>query len=146
VKEQPDDVAERIARRTHIIVSVSILAFLVWQAAFFLLYADAPPTGRTVDQVRALGFVAWCAALLLLIATGGGAFSRREVREVLDDELARARRATVYRNGFWAMIIVGLAGYALAHLTAISTLLLAHLTVSLGMLVATSTLAYLGRS
>jgi hypothetical protein len=145
MREGPDELAERIQRRTQRILWASGLAFLAWQIAWFLLYSDPPPTTRNVDKVRSAAFLAWCAVSLLLVATGGGAFRGARVRELLDDELARARRSQAYRNGFWAMMLVGFAGYGLAHFTPISALYLAHAIVSAGILVTVLTLAFSGR-
>lgn len=143
--EDPNDAAERIDRRSQRILWASGVAFLTWQLGFFILYGDGIPTGRRVDTVRAVAFVAWCAALLLLVARGGGALRSAAVRELLDDELARARRAAAYRNGFSVMIAIGFIGYALAHFTRIGALALAHATMSAGVIVAVATLVYSGR-
>lgn len=143
--DDPNDVAERIGRRTQRILWASGAAFIAWQLAFFTLYGDGIPTGRRVDSVRAIAFIAWCASLLLLVARGGGAFRSSAVRELLDDELAKARRAAAYRNGFSAMIVIAFTGYAAAHLTAIGALALAHVGMSAGVIVAVATLAYSGR-
>lgn len=143
--EDPNRAAERIERRAQRIHLASGLAFVVWQLGFFALYGDGIPTGRNVDIVRGIAFVAWCPALLLLVARGGGALRSAAVRELLDDELAQARRAAAYRNGFWAMIAIALAGYALAHFTGIGALALAHVTMSAGVIVAAATMAYSGR-
>jgi hypothetical protein len=145
VIENANEVADRIERRTQRILWASGTLFVAWQLAFFAVYGDGIPTGRRVDSVRAIAFIAWCAALLLLVAKGGGAFRGPEVRELLDDELAQARRAAAYRNGFWAMIIIALIGYAAAHLTAITAIALAHAAMSAGVAVAVATLAYSGR-
>jgi hypothetical protein len=143
--EEPDRTAERIELRTQRILWAAGFAFVAWQLAFFALYSDGIPTGRLVDKVRSIAFIACCAMLLLLIATGGGLLRGRKVRELLDDELARARRATAYRNGFWTMILIALAGYVVAQLTTISALGLAHAGASGGVLAAVVTLAYTGR-
>ncbi|HZG10320.1 MAG TPA: hypothetical protein VEZ70_15220 [Allosphingosinicella sp.] len=146
MEEDPNDSAERIERRTQRILWASGLAFLAWQIAYFVLYRDPPPMARNVDRIRSIAFLVWCAALLLLVASGGGAFSGRKVRALLDDELARARRAEAYRNGFWAMIAIAFLGYAAAHFTAVATLTLAHLGLSAGVVVAVLTLARSGRA
>ena len=141
----PHDAADRIERRTQRILWISALAFIVWQIAYFALYGDAPSTTRNVDRVRAFGFVLWCGALLMLVARGGGLFAGAAVRELLDDELAQARRAQAYRNAFWSMLLVVFVGYILAHVTPLSALTLAHLTISAGVLIAVVTLAISNR-
>jgi nitrate reductase NapE component len=143
--EDPSDRAERLERKTQRILWVSGLAFLAWQLAYL---AFLPPAGtplRNVDLVRSFGFLVWAAALLFMLGSGGGAFAGREAREILDDELARARRALAYRNAFWAMIAIGFVGYGLALLTRIPAIHLTHASLSGGVLVAVLTLAYLNR-
>jgi hypothetical protein len=82
---------------------------------------------------------------LVHIAHGGGAFRAREVREVLDDERARAQRARAYQNAFWALRLVALLGYIAAQFAPIDAKLLAHASLSVGVPVAAVTLAYLNR-
>jgi len=118
--------------------------FVIWQAAYVTIFQPSPVL-RRVDLVSSLGFVAWGAALLMLVASGGGAFRSREVREILQDELARARRAIAYQNAFWAVMLVSLTGYAAAHFTQVSARLLAHASLSVGVVVAVATVAYLNR-
>ena len=145
MSEDPGQKAERIERRTDRILWASGAAFVAWQVAWFLLYAGAEGPLRNVDKAIGFAFVAWAAALLFLTATGGGAFAGRAVRERLDDELERARRARAYRNGFWAMTLAALAGYAAAQLGAVAARDLAHLILSAGVAVTVLTLAYLRR-
>jgi hypothetical protein len=119
--------------------------FLIWQLAYFVVFTPPPGPPRSVDVVRTLALVAWCGALLMLLATGGGAFRAREVREILDDELARAHRAQAYQNAFWTLMALGLAAYVAAQFTVIDGRLLAHAIVSAGVLVAVATRVYLNR-
>ena len=137
------ETATRLAARTDRILITSGAMFVIWQLAFFVVFTPPPGPPRSVDVVRTLGLVAWCGALLVLLATGGGAFRSREVREILDDELARGHRAQAYRNAFWAVMILGLAAYAAAQFTAIDGRLLSHAIVSAGVLVAVATRTYL---
>jgi hypothetical protein len=143
--ENPHELVARIADRTNRILQGSCLMFLVWQVAYFVIFARPEGALRNVDIAMSFAFIAWCGALLMLLATGGGAFRAREVREILDDELARSQRSQAYQNAFWGMMLVGLAGYVAAQVTAIDALLLAHIMLSAGVLVAVATLAYLNR-
>jgi hypothetical protein len=144
--EDPNDRAERVQRKTQRALWVSALGFLAWQFAYLALLPPAGTPVRSVDLVRSFGFMAWSAALLFMLGSGGGAFAGRETREIVDDELARARRAVAYRNAFWAMILVAFAGYCLALLTPIQAVHLAHVSLSAGVLVAVLTLAWLNRA
>ena len=137
--------SSRIERRTDRILMASGAMFLIWQVAYFIIFDRSGAPIRNVDIVASIGFIAWAGALLMLLATGGGAFRRKEVREILDDELARAQRARAYQNAFWAVMLVALCGYMAAHFTAVTARLLGHVTLSAGVLVSVMTLAYLKR-
>ena len=119
--------------------------FVLWQAVYIVIFTPPPGPPRWVDIVMTVALVSWCVALLTLLATGGGAFRRPEVREVLDDELARAQRALAYRNAFHAVMIVGLAAFVVSQFTAIDARHLAHVMVSTGVLVTIATQAFLNR-
>jgi hypothetical protein len=139
------DRADRLSARADRILISSGLMFVLWQAAYFVVFTPPPGPPRNVDIVWTFALVAWCGALLLLLATGGGAFRSRDVREILDDELARAQRAQAYRNAFWAVMLVALAAYVAAQFVTIDARFLAHAIVSAGVVVAVLTRAYLNR-
>ena len=143
--KNPHDLAARVSARTSRILLSSGLMFVMWQLGYFVVFTPAPVPPRNVDIVRTIALVAWCGALLMLVATGGGAFRGREVREILDDELARAQRAQAYQNAFWAVMLVGLAAYVTTQFTTVDARMLAHVIVSAGVLVAVATGAYLNR-
>lgn len=119
--------------------------FLIWQISYFVIFTRPAGPVRAVDVVASAGFVAWGAALLMLVATGGGAFRSRQVREILDDELARAERGVAYQNAFWAVMVVSLAGYMAGHFTQVPGRILAHVSLSAGVIVAVTTIAWLNR-
>jgi hypothetical protein len=143
--ETPHDLVARIEARTNRILLGSGVMFLVWQVSYFILYSSRRSALRNVDIVTSIGFIGWCGALLMLLATGGGAFRGEQVREILGDERARWQRAQAYQNAFWALMLVSLAAYVAAHFTAVEGILLAHTSLSAGVLVAVATLAYLNR-
>lgn len=143
--EEQERLAARIEQRTDRILKTSGLMFLAWQASYFAIFNQPHHPLRAVDIVASAGYVAWAAALLMLIATGGGLFRTAEVREILDDERARLHRASAYRNGFWTMLVVALAAYVAAQVTELSAALLAHVSLSSGVLAAVTTLVYLRR-
>lgn len=137
--------AERVANRSNKILWASAVAFGIWQVAYFFVFQRPDSGMRTVDMVVTAGLLAWVLALLALLATGGGLFAGRDVRRILDDELARTNRAVAYRNAFWAMMSVAFAGYVLAQLMPIGELLLAHASLSAGVVVAALTMVVLNR-
>ena len=143
--ENPHDRAARLSARANRILISSGLMFVIWQAVYFVVFTPPPGPPRNVDIVWTLALVAWCGALLMLLATGGGAFRDREVREILDDELARAQRAQAYQNAFWAVMLIALAAYVAAQFITVDARFLAHAIVSAGVVVAVVTRAYMDR-
>ena len=137
--------AARLHHRTQRILVGSGILFVIWQISYFVVFSRPEAAVRAVDTVASAGFVAWGAALLMLVATGGGAFRSHEVREVLDDELARSERAVAYQNAFWAVMVVSLAGYVAGHFTRMPARALAHVSLSAGVVVAVATIAWLNR-
>ena len=143
--EELEAAAARIEKRTDRILTTSGLMFLAWKAAYFVIFDRGDRPLRTVDIVAISGYIAWAAALLMLLATGGGMFRNKEVRAILDDELAEAQRAAAYRNGFWALMAVALAAVITSQVIDIAARVLSHVSLSAGVVVAVATLAYLRR-
>ena len=144
-RPSPQQLSERVEARTNRILIASGAMFLVWQLAYFIIFSRPSGELRRVDLVAAFGFIAWSAALMMLLATSGGAFRSAAVRRILQDERARANRAAAYQNAFWTVMLVSLAGYVAAHFTTLSPMTLAHVTLSAGVLVAVATVATLNR-
>lgn len=138
-------IAERLAGRSNRILWSSVVAFICWQGAYLVVFQRPESAMRAVDWVVTAGLLAWAAALLTLLATGGGLFAKPEVRAILDDELARSHRAVAYRNAFWMMLAVAFAGYVAAQLMIVSARDLAHVVLSAGVIVAALTVARLNR-
>lgn len=139
------ELSERVEARTNRILIGSGTMFLVWQLAYFVIFSRPAGPMRNVDLVASIGFIAWSAALLMLLATSGGAFRSEAVRRILQDERARANRAAAYQNAFWTVMIVSLGGYIAAYFSPLSPMTLAHVTLSAGVLVAVATVATLNR-
>ncbi len=139
------EIARMLSARTNKILIISALMFVVWQLVYFVVFTSPSGPPRRVDVIKTLGMVAWCSALLMLVATDGGAFRNSAVREVLDDELAIAHRAKAYQLAFWSVMIVALAAFVGVQFTTIHAGLLAHVLVSVGTLGAVATRAYLNR-
>jgi len=143
--EDSCDHAARIESRTRRLLASSGALFVAWQAGYFVIFGPTDGALRNVDAVASLGFIAWAAALLMLLATGGGAFKSRDVREILDDERARSNRRLAYQHGFWVLMLVSLAGYVAASFTTVSARALAHLSLSAGVVVTVATVVRLNR-
>ncbi|HEX8623822.1 MAG TPA: hypothetical protein VF782_01955 [Allosphingosinicella sp.] len=108
--ESDFETAERLSRRRARMLPAMAVLFLSGQAIFAIGPDD--PT-RTVDQVKVAAWLVWALALLLLLATGGGAFRSKRVRALMDDEGTRAHRGRAYAVGFWVAIGTSVGIYAL---------------------------------
>jgi hypothetical protein len=98
--------AERLGRKRSQIFFVLAIVFFAGQSVYF----GAPQATR--DSAPRVG--AWLILMVLmlfLLATGGFLLRGRAVRELLNDESARANRLAAQAVGFWATIIALLAVY-----------------------------------
>jgi len=145
MRQELHALAFRIERRTDRILVASGAMFAVWQLAFFTVVHSPTRPVRTVDVVGTTGLLAWAGALLMLIATGGGAFRAKEVQEILNDELAKAQRSRAFQNAFWTLMFVAFGGYVITAFVDLPARLLAHVSLSAGVLSAVLTLVYLRR-
>ena len=98
--------AERLGRKRSQIFFVLAMVFFAGQSIYF----GAPEATR--DAPARIG--AWLilvVLMLFLLATGGFLLRGRRVRELLNDESARANRIAAQAIGFWATILALLAVY-----------------------------------
>ncbi len=98
------ELADQYSRRRAVIAMVAAVAFLgvQWFALPRIFGPVAPRPGLAVDlwAVNAL-------ALLGVLATGGGLLNRRQVRALVQDELAQSHLRTAVLVGYW--VAMGLA-------------------------------------
>ena len=137
----PGALAERLGRMKSRMVAVQAVLFTVWQAAYFS--PGSTESGRWVDHVRIASWVVWVVALLAFLAWGGGWLWRREVRRLLNDELAVHHRREAQRTGFWAAMAACLLAYGLSYYETLEPREVVHLILSLGVGAALFRLAWL---
>ena len=98
--------AERLGRKRSQIFFALAMVFFAGQSIYF----GAPEATR--DSPPRVG--AWLILvflMLMLLATGGFLLSGRRVRNLLNDESARANRVAAQAMGFWATILALIAVY-----------------------------------
>jgi hypothetical protein len=128
----PSQIAERIQKRRNRIMWAQGIFFVLWQGAFFTNRMDLKGPLRAVDQVKLSAFVVWAAAMLVLLATGGGLLRGKAVRDILDDEVTRAHRLAAFAWGYWAMAGSSLALYLLSQYVKVTPIEAVHIILSLG--------------
>lgn len=138
-RRSPAQIAERLQRRRIGIIWAQSLLFLVWQGSFWNAHHLGPVGAqdmagplRTVDHVRISAYVVWAAALLVLIQVGGGLRRGPEVRAILNDEVTVAHRRKAFVAGFWALMAAVFGVYLLGQFEPMSTLEVAHILLTVG--------------
>ena len=102
--------AEKLSARRARVSTVLAVFFLASMATS--LGTDVP-TSRP-ETVKLAAWIVWAAALLFLLAVGGGLLRGRNVRALMNDETTIANRRDAMVKGFWAMIATAFALYALS--------------------------------
>ena len=60
------------------------------------------------------------ALLLACLAAGGGLFNSRQLRALIDDDVARSNNLKACKLGFWVAMLTGLVLYSLPRLAELS--------------------------
>lgn len=123
--EQADFLSRRRARMLPLLAAI----YLTQQASFFL----AGDGDRTVDHVKVGAWLLLSLVLLAALTTKGFWFNRREVRDMIDDEVTRAHRGDALGWGFIVSTLTGVALYFVAMIEPVTPREVIHLIVSLGL-------------
>ena len=123
--EQADFLSRRRARMLPLLAAI----YLTQQASFFL----AGDGDRTVDHIKVGAWLLLSLVLLAALTTKGFWFSRREVREMIDDEGTRSHRGDALGWGFIVSTLTGIALYFVAMIEPVTPREVIHLIVSLGL-------------
>jgi protein-S-isoprenylcysteine O-methyltransferase Ste14 len=107
-----DDIAlaERLTRRRARMVTVFALFFLL--SMITSLDTDVPVSRPETFKLAA--WLVWAAALLFLLATGGGLLRTAAVRQLLNDESTSENRRSAMVAGFWATVLSAFALYVIS--------------------------------
>ena len=123
--------ADRLSRRRARMLPILALFFITQQASFFI-EGSGGSAERAVDHVK-LG--AWLVLSLVLLAalwTGGFWLQKREVRDLMDDEVTRAHRAAALSIGFLVAMLTAIALYVVDMFEPMSSRMAIHLIVTFG--------------
>jgi protein-S-isoprenylcysteine O-methyltransferase Ste14 len=101
--------AERLILRRARVSTVLAIFFMVSMATS--LGTDVPLSRP--ENVKLAAWVVWAAALLFLLATGGGLTRNAKVRSLLNDETTIENRRNAMVTGFWATVATAFTLYAI---------------------------------
>jgi protein-S-isoprenylcysteine O-methyltransferase Ste14 len=113
-----DDVAlaERLTLRRARVSTVLALFFLLTMATS--LGTDVPLSRPETFKLAA--WVLWAAALLFLLATGGGLSRSAAVRGLMNDDSTIENRRNAMVAGFWATVLTAFVLYAVSLFETVS--------------------------
>jgi hypothetical protein len=106
------------------------VVFIAQQGSYFA--ATIEDGARTVDNVKIGAWLVLSIVLLLALMTGGFWFRPKPVRDLLNDEVARANRHDGLRVGFVATMAAGIAIYVIAMFEPVTGRESIHLMMTVG--------------
>lgn len=134
------EIADRYSRKRAILVAVAALAFLAIQLVGRPVFVgDAAASPRVSLQYWAINVI----ALLLTLATGGGLLNRRQIRALVNDDVARQHYSTAIKAGYWVAMTIAMALYILPVSQGFTVREAVYLIVTPVTLVALLTFSYL---
>ncbi len=132
--------AERLGRKRSQVFFVLAMVFFAGQSVYF----GAPEATRD-SPPRVGAWLILMLLMLLLLATGGFVLRGRAVRDLLNDESARANQLKAQATGFWATILTMIAVYIESMFDRVSLNEAAHIIGTVGVGVALISFATLER-
>ncbi|HYD23920.1 MAG TPA: hypothetical protein VEB68_03925 [Croceibacterium sp.] len=123
--------ADRLSRRRARMLPLLAVFFLTQQAAFFL-EGSGGDAGRTVDHVKLGAWLLLSGVLLAALWTGGFWLQKREVRDLMDDEVTRGHRAAALSLGFLVAMLTAIALYLVDLFEPMTARMAIHLVVTAG--------------
>ena len=108
--------AEKLTKRRARVSIVLGVFFLATMASS--LGVDFPASRP--QTVKLAAWIVWAAALLFLLAIGGGLFRSKSVRALMNDESTIDNRRRAMVAGFWATVLSAFALYAITFYAPIS--------------------------
>jgi hypothetical protein len=108
--------AEKLTRRRARVSIIFGIFFLVTMATS--LGTDFP--ANRPETVKLAAWIVWAAALLFLLAAGGGLLRGKAVRSLMNDESTVDNRRRGMVAGFWATVLSAFALYAISYYEPVS--------------------------
>ena len=102
--------AEKLTKRRARMSIILGIFFLMTMATS--LGVDVPV--NRPETVKLAAWIVWAAALLFLLATGGGLLRGKSVRGLMNDDSTVDNRQRAMVGGFWATVLAAFALYAIS--------------------------------
>ena len=122
------ELAERLTRRRANVATVFGVLMIVSGSSSF----GHPDAGRPPEGLGLAIWVVQAAALLVLLASGGGLLRGRGVRDLLNDESTREHRRSALATAFWATMLGAFALYALTLYTPVGAQQAIRMLITVG--------------
>jgi hypothetical protein len=139
------EIADRMSRRRPVIVAAAALIFLAAQVVSRPFFGGGGGAHDTAHHAKIDAWAVNAAALLALLATGGGLLNRRQVRALVNDEVARSNYRTAVVAGYWVAMAAAMALYVASSFRSISAREAIYDIVTLSIVVALLVFSYLER-
>ncbi|MEX2495174.1 MAG: hypothetical protein WD448_03740 [Woeseia sp.] len=130
-----NDETELRSRQRRVVLMVMASAFLAWQVPYMDAFSGIEAAGPSaLDIVSFVGFIAWAAGLVWLLARGRVLVRRASpaVRSALEDELVKANRARAFNVGYVAAVGVAAVMFSLSLFLPVSGTDAAHVVLIAG--------------
>src|SRR5687768_2278 len=110
-RNEPVEIADQISRKRPALAAAAAVAFVAVQVIANPFFGPGPETARHLTPQ--LLWAVNAAALLLMLATGGGLLNSRDVHALVNDEVSRSNQKTAVAAGYWVAMATAMGVYAL---------------------------------
>ena len=109
--ETPVEIADRYSRKRAAIVALAAIAFIIIHVVLRPFFSGGPDTARYLN----VGVMWAINAIVLLagLATGGGLLNNRQIRSLVNDEVAQSNYRTAVVAGYWVAMATAMGLYVL---------------------------------
>ena len=135
------EIADRNSRRRAVIVATGAIVFVIGQVMGRTEFRDTTDTGLYLS--RSIMWTVNVILLLAFLATGGGLLTRREIRELVNDEVSRLNYKTSVVAGFWVAMTTALGIYLIPGLDHLSGRQAVYVVITSSVAVASIAFSYL---
>lgn len=135
------DLADRYSRKRAMIVAAAALAFIIIHVIFRPLAFGGPDSARhaNTEIMWAINAV----VLLACLATGGGILNSRQIRSLVNDEVAQSNYRSAVVAGYWVAMTTAMGLYVIPGFARITGRDAVWAIVTAGISVALLTFSYL---